>query len=343
MANAEHLKLLLQGVDAWNAWREKEPAVKPDLSGADLSAAKLRGANFKEVNLSEAKLRKATLIRANLIRAKLIRAHLCGAKLRGADLKQANLKGAKLNRADLSTAILVQANLTGAHLTGCHVYGISAWGLKLSAGTKQQNLVITPAGEPEVTIDNIEIAQFVYLLLHNERIRDAIDTIGKKGVLLLGRFTGGRITVLERLREELRNRGFLPIVFNFAKPKTRNFTETVRLLAGMSHFVIADITKPKSTPLELQAVIPECMIPFVTIIEEGQKPFAMFKDLWIAHKKWVFAPIRYSSVEELVLGLDKGIIDPAQARFKKLLKEKAEKMPFRRMSKILSLPTPSSV
>jgi hypothetical protein len=43
-------------------------------------------------------------------------------------------------------------------------------------------LVITPQNEPEITVDNIEVAQFVYLLLHNEKIRDVIDTIGKKGV-----------------------------------------------------------------------------------------------------------------------------------------------------------------
>jgi hypothetical protein len=51
---------------------------------------------------------------------------------------------------------------------------------------KQQYLVVTSYGEPEITVDNIEVAQFVYLLLHNEKIRDVIDTIGKKGVLLLG-------------------------------------------------------------------------------------------------------------------------------------------------------------
>jgi hypothetical protein len=33
---------------------------------------------------------------------------------------------------------------------------------------------------------------------NNEKIRDVIDTVGKKGVLLLGRFTEGRIEVLER-------------------------------------------------------------------------------------------------------------------------------------------------
>jgi hypothetical protein len=31
----------------------------------------------------------------------------------------------------------------------------------------------------------LEVAQFIYLLLHNEKIREVIDTIGKKGVLIL--------------------------------------------------------------------------------------------------------------------------------------------------------------
>jgi hypothetical protein len=53
----------------------------------------------------------------------------------------------------------------------------------------------------------------------------------QKGVLLLGCFTGSRITVLERLREEPRKRDFLSMIFNFDKPETRNFTEIVRLLA----------------------------------------------------------------------------------------------------------------
>jgi hypothetical protein len=55
--------------------------------------------------------------------------------------------------------------------------------------TKQQDLIITDVDEPTVTVDDIEVAQFVYLLLHNEKIRDVIDTIGKKAVLILGRFT----------------------------------------------------------------------------------------------------------------------------------------------------------
>ena len=178
--------------------------------------------------------------------------------------------------------------------------------------------------ETKVTRDNIEIAQFVYLLLHNAKLRDVIDTIGRKGALLLGRFTEDRIAVLERLRDELRRRGYLPIVFNFDKPETKDFTESVRLLAGLSKFVIADITNPKSAPLELRRC--RRSVLFRPIIEEGEKPFAMLQDLWSKHREWVFEPIHYSSVDALIASLDEKIIRPAEARFVELLARKAETM-----------------
>jgi uncharacterized protein YjbI with pentapeptide repeats len=386
MANDEHVALLKQDVAAWNKWREENPLVRPDLSGADLSGMTLINANLSwanlsaptlhgptvitnlsEANLSGANLNGATLFQANLAGANLSgatmlhrtnlsgaflrRTKLIDAKLKGADFGMTDLIGADFTKADLREAILFGANLRGAiltnanlrgaylqnatlvetnlrnaDLTDCHVYGISAWGLKLDEDTKQRNLVITRPDEPEVTVDNIEVAQFVYLMLHNEKIRDVIDTIGKKGVLLLGRFTEGRIEILERLREELRNRGYLPIIFNFDKPETKNFTETVRLLAGLSHFVIADVTNPKSAPLELQATVPEVMVPFRPIIQEGEKPFSMLEDLWIQHRDWVFEPLYYSSLEALIGALDEKIIEPAKARFAELLARKAAKM-----------------
>jgi hypothetical protein len=134
------------------------------------------------------------------------------------------------------------------------------------------------------------------------------------------------MAILDRLREELRKRGFLPIVFNFDKPQTKDFTETVRLLAGLSHFVIADITNRRSAPLELQAAVPECMVPFVPILEIGEEPFAMLRDLWIKHRDWVLDPIRYPSLDRLVEVLDAEIISPAKARFAVLLARKAEEL-----------------
>ena len=249
--------------------------------------------------------------------ADLIKADLSGASLIAVNLAGADLSGATLPGADLHFAVLVQTKLVKADLTGCHVYGMAAWDLYLEGAT-QNNLIITMYGQPAVTVDNIEVAQFIYLLLHSEKIRDAIDAIGKKGVLLLGRFTGGRLIVLERLRDELRQLGFLPIVFNFDKPETKDFTETVRLLAGLSRFVIADITNPRSAPLELQATVPEYMIPFVPILEKGEEPFTMFKDLWIKHRTWVLDPIRYPSVDRLIEMLDAEIVKPAEAKFAEL-------------------------
>ena len=105
-------------------------------------------------------------------------------------------------------------------------------------------MVITPEDEPEITVDNIEVAQFIYLLLHNQKIRDVIDTIGKKGVLLLGRFTEGRIADPGTLtRETPQSWGTCRWCSTSINRKTKDFTETVRLLANVSHFVIVDITK----------------------------------------------------------------------------------------------------
>jgi hypothetical protein len=205
------------------------------------------------------------------------------------------------------------------------IHGVSTWRLKLE-GAKQQNLVITPKNEPEVTVDNIEVAQFVYLLLHNEKIRDVIDTIGKKGVLLLGRFTEGRMVVLERLREKLRSLGFVPMVFNFDKPETKDFSETVRLLASLSKFVIVDITNPRSAPLELQATVPDYMVPFAPILQEGEKPFSMFVDLQNKYD-WVLQPvIEYPSVDRLIEVLKDEIVIPAEAKFDELLARRTNQL-----------------
>ena len=246
-------------------------------------------ANLIKADLTGADLSRANLLGANLLGANLIEADLTGANLRGANLIEANLTRANLAEVNFTSAQLVETNLTNANLTGCRIYGVSAWNLTLE-GAQQKDLIITHKNEPVITVDNLEVAQFIYLLLHNEKIRDVIDTIAKKGVLILGRFTE-RKDIPERLRDALRQRGYVPIVFDFERPTDRDFTETVMTLAGMCLFIIADITHPKSVPLELQATIPNYMIPFVPIIQEGEKPFAMFVDLWKKYREWVFEPL----------------------------------------------------
>jgi uncharacterized protein YjbI with pentapeptide repeats len=151
-------------------------APRPDPHGADLCKANLSGAELHGADLFEANLIKADLHGAGLLGANLFMANLFMANLFEANLIEANLHGA-----DLRGATLVQTNLENAVLTGCRIHGISAWNVKLSQGTKQQNLIITDVDEPEVTADDIEVAQFLYYLIHNDKMRRMIDTITSKG------------------------------------------------------------------------------------------------------------------------------------------------------------------
>ncbi len=104
MANAEHLKILKQGVDAWNKWRAENPTVTPDLEKADLSGANLGPAHLVGADLSGANLAGANLGGANLLVADLSVADLDGANLRVADLGGANLSGASFNDSDFTHA-----------------------------------------------------------------------------------------------------------------------------------------------------------------------------------------------------------------------------------------------
>jgi uncharacterized protein YjbI with pentapeptide repeats len=341
MANDEHVAMLKKGVAAWNAWRRGNPdIIEADLGGANLSGANLSGADLRRANLSEADLNRAdlnradltgahltlaNLIGANLNRANLSEAYLIGANLNGANFSEAsltlanligaNFSEANLNGVDLRGATLVNTDLTAANLTGCSIYGASAWRLKLE-GAKQQNLVITGPDEPTITVDNIEVAQFIYLMLNNQKVRDVIDTITSKVVLILGRFTDERKAVLDALREELRKRNYLPILFDFSVPATRDITETVSLLARMARFIIADLTDPSSIPKELEAIVPDLAVPVQPLLEGASRPYAMFKDYW--KYDWMLPIYRYEPLEPLLATLAEKVIAPAEGKVKAL-------------------------
>ncbi len=236
-----------------------------DLSGADLrdvdfSGVNLRGTNLSGAILCDAILNKSILNtgllrRADLSGADLSRADLQGTNLSRADLSEANLSGADLRGADLSRANLSQANLKKANLAGCLIYAISAWDVQLE-DTVQLGLIITDSGQPTVTVDNLEVAQFINLLLTNRKICDVIDTVTSKVVLILGRFSPERKAILDAVRNILHTKDYVPIVFDFEKPANRDITETVSTLAHIARFVIADITDAKSIPQELLSIVP---------------------------------------------------------------------------------------
>jgi hypothetical protein len=243
-------------------------------------------------------------------------ANLTGAYLNRADLNEANLRQANLTGADLSGATLIDTDLTDADLTGCSIFGISAWRLNLE-GAKQNNLVITPLDEPEITVDNIEVAQFIYLMLNNQKVREVIDTITSKAVLILGRFTDERKAVLDAIREELRKRNYLPILFDFDKPGSRSRDETITLLARMARFVVADISDAKSVLQELRAIVPDLpSVPVQPIILATQEEPGMFDFYW--GRPSFLKVHRYASQEQLIADLGEKVITPAEAKAEEL-------------------------
>lgn len=297
------------------------------LTGADLSEANLTEAILNEADLNKAQLYNSILVETNLTRANLMEANLMEANLTNAVLTEANLTmanliktnltGANLRNAYLNGTVCVETNFTNANIENASIHGISVWNIQ-KAGLKQNNLIITSDGEPVITVDDIEVAQFIYLMLNNEKIRDVLGTITSKCVLILGRFTPERKIVLDAIRDKLRENNLVPIMFDFEKASERDYTETIKILAGMSRFVIADITDPKSAPLELQATIPDYGIPFLPIIQEGQKPFSMFNDLFWKYKG-VMNIIEYKSCEDLLSVFKKAIIDRAENKHQELL------------------------
>ncbi|MEJ2540243.1 MAG: pentapeptide repeat-containing protein [Gemmatimonadota bacterium] len=302
-----------------------------DLSGANLPWAKLHDAGMNEARLAQANLANADLLRADLFEAKLdgavldhavlFQANLTGADLSGARLhsalldrarmSEANLTNADFTGASLMQATLVDSILDGASLSNCFVYGISAWGLDLSSVRDQSNLVITPNDEAEVTVDNVEVAQFIYMMLHNRKIRDVIDTITGKGVLILGRFTEARKAVLDGIKDRLRERNLVPIVFDWDKPTSRDLTETVQLLANMSRFVVADVTDAKSIPQELTSIVPNLpSVPVRPLILSGQREYAMFEHF--EAYPWVLPLFEYADEGDLLDNIEEAILEPIQ-------------------------------
>lgn len=155
MANQEHLAIARKGVAAWNAWREANPTVIPDLSGALFAdtdqfvgppdPVNPRGPKWSGINLLRANLDKAVLDEAELFDADLRYANLSRACIRNGLLHRANLEGAKLEfancfRSQFDDSKLISARMSGADLgktdlVRCSLRGADLSGVNLAGAT----------------------------------------------------------------------------------------------------------------------------------------------------------------------------------------------------------------
>lgn len=332
LSNKAFLGANFSEVDFYEAILTGSDLESADLSKSELHKANLIGCNLQRANLDEAILYRANCSGANFSDASFDSANLKMANLSHTKFRNANLINADLFKAELSNADLSGANLTGIRLIeanvqdctieGCRVYGVSAWNIK-GIPKQQQNLIITSKSEIELSVDDLEVAQFVYLLLNNEKIRNVIDTVAKKGVLILGRFTQKRLDVLKVVSDNLRKFGYLPILFTFTKPDSRSFIETVSTVAHLSRFVIADFSEPKAVLEEVPVIMQELSIPLQPLVVKGSgKLPSTYFNLKDKHGDKILEPYAYTDTDTLTKYFKEKVIDPAEQEADKLICKK---------------------
>lgn len=333
-----HIAILKNGAAVWNSWRAAHPDVRPSLrdvnldvefqgphglydlpsfggvnfSGADLHGVTARNCTFTDCVFDGADINVADLCFACFVRCSFRRVRMRVSKLGSATFtncvfEQADLSycsaegtdfsGTTLAHCRLDHMSLVKSTFRGARIEQSSVYGTSVWDVDLTRCV-QRDIMVFP--ESSLMVDNLELAQFIHLLVRSKRIREAIDTIVSKVVLILGRFTPERKRVLERLRDQLRRKNYVPILFDFAVPNTRDLSETVATIAHLARFVVADLSDAKSVPHELTLIIPNLpSVPVQPIICAQERPFGMFEHF--RRYPWVLKVIEYQAGDQAKL------------------------------------------
>lgn len=288
--------------------------------GARADGIRARGADFTHAELQEAKLRNACLRHANMWNAKLGGAWLHGADLTCARLDHADLSSARLMGCTLDSAVLFFTNLRGADLSEAFVFDAFTREVKVDEETVQKRLIIRRTEKsPSVELrgDDIRVASFVWSFLDDSSIRAAMQAGAGSYVLILGRFTARRRRVLKALQKALEHEGRIAKLFDFPGPDERGMIEVVRFMAGLSQFIVADITDPSSVALELQMIAPNLVVPIVPIIQANKRVFPMFLDLR-QNYPWVLQPLKYKDAEDLVRRLDERVLEPVADKLREL-------------------------
>ncbi len=163
MANQVHLKILGQGVHAWNTWRRRNSEILPDLRNTDLKEKNFSGANFRKVNFERSNLEGTVLSTAdlsytNLRRTNLSRVLLKKTHLGGAILEETILDGSKFQKAYLRSTKFINVDLSVAEgLDQVHHLGPSTLDfgtIHLSKGDIGE-IFLHEVGIPDIFIDYI--------------------------------------------------------------------------------------------------------------------------------------------------------------------------------------------
>lgn len=177
MADAEHLRILKRGVDAWNQWRQANPKVAPDLTGVDLTtkdnsgacwdetknkanlaAANLQGVRFHGSTLTSVILRKADLREADFTEVILNDADCRGVKAVKTKFNLVEAIGANFRGAILDEAVFIDANWSNASFVGASLKGTLLKGNFSGADLRECDQFFVPwttglTGAPKVPLN----------------------------------------------------------------------------------------------------------------------------------------------------------------------------------------------
>lgn len=194
MADPAHLEIFKKGVDAWNAWRQENPHVNPDLSNesiygnlaginfsnTNLTSADLHNAsdfsngdfsrailnyawleyqNFTKSNFSEARLFGARAQNARFCNAILRKTRFTNATLNEVDFRNADLKGARFENASLSSAVFSwPEDATNPDLQGAHFQNAHLFDTNLS-GANLKDAIFARANLEGAHLDHCDLTK----------------------------------------------------------------------------------------------------------------------------------------------------------------------------------------
>ena len=177
MPDPEQLRILKEGAEVWNEWREENSHLKIELQGANLSYMNLRGANLRGANLEG----------ANLEGVNLYDVDLKGANLHSVDLSKKDLSGKDLRNTKLSNANLTKVQALRTNFSGTTFTGACIQDWNINSETNLDNVIcdyvyLKEEQQERCPSDphkNFKSGEFTKLVQH---ILETVDLIFSEGI-----------------------------------------------------------------------------------------------------------------------------------------------------------------
>lgn len=157
---------------------------------------------------------------------------------------------------------------------------------------------------------------------------EALSGSGVNAVLIFGFFGTDHVENREVLREELRRRGYVPLVIPFTRPTRPDTAEMMRVAAPLTYFAIADLTAPPEIQLNLVHYLGTFLqrlgAPVVLLTQRDPSPIVTARVDVLRQRYHAVLPLySYGGPGELREAFDRIVTEPVAAK----LRESSESDP----------------